>query len=164
VVSSFKEIVHPLLKWARIQKLRFFSSHNLEDPNPLHNRLYHSIRISFLAYKLSRLFKLDPVSCTRAGLLHDIGYATVTPKFTRTHFFDHAAAGYQLLKKSNEPKQILEAVRTHMFPMSPPPRTLFAFVIWLADKLDWVFYILKLSHLLERRLQRHLKLPSLPIQ
>jgi len=158
VISIFKKVMRQVLSLPQIQKLKYFSSHNLETPTPTNNRLKHSIRIAFLAFKISPLFFQDPSYCTRAGLLHDIGYAIVTPEFTRTHFFDHALAGFYLVKKQfHEPPQILQAIRTHMFPMSPPPKSLFALVIWLADKLDWILFILKLTPWLDRHIAAILK-------
>lgn len=155
--SWFREIIKELLKWPAVQKLRLYSSHHLETPTPARNRLKHSIRIAFLAYKLSNFFYQDPSNCTRAGLLHDIGYATVSPEFSQTHFFDHARAGFYFLKKFNEPKWVLEATRTHMFPMGSIPKTIFSFVIWLADKLDWILYLTRLDSFLDRYINYILK-------
>ncbi|NVM29704.1 MAG: HD domain-containing protein [Candidatus Helarchaeota archaeon] len=147
-----------VLRWPVVQKLRLFSSHQLQTPFPAHNRLQHSIRIAFLAYKLSKFFFQDPSNCTRAGLLHDIGYATVSPEFTQTHFFNHARAGFYLLTKFNEPKWVREAARTHMFPMGAFPKTILSFVIWLADKLDWIFYLTRLDSFLDRYINNILKI------
>jgi putative nucleotidyltransferase with HDIG domain len=157
VPNSFKKALEHLLTLPKIQKLRFFSSHNREHPNNSYNRLNHSIRIAYFAYKLSRIFHQDPSYCARAGLLHDIGYSTVSPEFTKKNYFDHAQAGYRLLSRCNEPPIIREAIRTHMFPMSPFPRTLFAFLIWLADKLDWTFYLLRFTTRLDSHIRSLLK-------
>lgn len=155
--NPFVQIVKSLLRKPRVQKLRIFSSHRLEDPTPTKNRLNHSIRIAYIAYKLSKLFGQDPSYCARAGMLHDIGYAAVTPEFTQTHVFDHALAGVHLLKPTKEPEMVLEAVRTHMFPIGPVPKTVFSFVIWFADKLDWILYLTHLTRFFDNHINRKLK-------
>ncbi len=145
VKSSFVPIIKKLLRHPHIQKLQYFSSHRVKPPSEIYNRLKHSIRIGYFAHKLSKLFLQDQKYCIRAGLLHDIGYATVTPKFAQDHNFNHSLAGVKLLQRMNEPSIIVEAARTHMFPLGPYPQTIFSFVIWLADKLDWIIHLLKLK-------------------
>ena len=159
--SPFVTVIRKLLSHRYVQKLQFFSSHRVKPPTQTNNRLKHSIRIAFFAYRLSKLFFQDPKYCTRAGLLHDIGYATVTPEFARDHSFDHALAGIQLLKRTNEPTIILDATRTHMFPIGPFPKSVFSFVIWLADKLDWIIYLTKLIRFFDRYIARILGMNSL---
>ena len=158
VKLNFKKIVKKALAWSKIQILALFPSHYSDLKRPTQNRLKHTLRVAYLSYLLSKIFHQNPRLCARAGLFHDIGYSRVTPEFAKKYLFDHALAGAQLLEWENEPIPIIKAVRTHMFPFSPRPKTLFSFVIWLADKLDWIFYYTRLDRYLDRYLTQLLEL------
>jgi len=145
VDSSFKAQIKNMLRGYYVQKLQYHSSHRVKPPSQVENRLKHSLRVAFLASKLSKIFLQNNKYAVRAALLHDIGYTTVTPEFARNHHFDHSMRGFNLVQQKKEPSIIIEAIRTHMFPMGPHPRTLFSFLIWFVDKLDWIIHLTKLK-------------------
>lgn len=145
----FREAIKDIILLPAVQKLRLFSSHLVKPPTPDYNRLNHSIRIAYFSFKLSKIFLQDTINCARAGLLHDIGFATVTPQFAETHSFNHAEAGARLLESMKLSQKFRESTRTHMFPLGPLPKTVFSFVIWLADKIDWFIYFLHLTRIID---------------
>ena len=102
------------------------------------SRLTHSLRVSYIAYKIAKKLKLDYVSVARAGLLHDffMSYEDRTKKERFFSVFRHPK--YALINASNNfnlnncEKDI---IRTHMFPINIAiPRYLESWLVSFVDK------------------------------
>ncbi len=105
----------------------------------------HSLKVSYLAYKISKKFKnLDHRSVAIGGLLHDFyfrdwqSYKEKRP-FLKKHGFVHAHEALINAEKyfpeliNNKTKNIIER---HMFPLNiKPPKYKEAWIVSLADKI-----------------------------
>lgn len=72
------------------------------------NVLQHSIEVAHLASLIASELKVDAQIARRAGLLHDIGKA-----LSHEYQGSHALVGADLLRKYNEPEEIVHAVAAH---------------------------------------------------
>ncbi len=102
------------------------------------NRLDHSIRVSYRAYKLAKLLKLDYTSVARAGLLHDFFFTDnklVSKKERVKTLFNHPieacdnASKYFYLSELEK-----DIITTHMFPIGK--RVPKYAESWLVDMVD----------------------------
>lgn len=105
----------------------------------------HSLKVSYLAYKISKKFKnTDVKSVAIGGLLHDFyfkdwqSYKEKRP-FFKKHGFVHAheallnAEKHFPLLMNDKVRNIIER---HMFPLNKiPPKYLEAWIVSLADKI-----------------------------
>jgi uncharacterized protein len=119
----------------------FITLENIKHHNT--NRLAHSLKVSYNAYKVARFLKLDYDQVARAGLLHDFyldrtkDYKTIKEKFelfTTKHPNDAINNSLKYYHLTNKEKDI---IRTHMFPFDIyVPRYLESWVVNLTD--SWV--------------------------
>jgi len=134
-----------------LRRLEVYPSHSLSKSGG--DRASHSLRTSFLAFTIARLFRADAAACARAALLHDIGYRGGESILQAT--LRHAERSARIAERLGEPKLVVEAIRDHMFPIAGgPPRSLEAVILWFSDKLDAVLELLGLSGPLERVARR----------
>ncbi len=104
-------------------------------------RLEHCVKTAYLCWRLARVLGVDELTAVRAGLLHDVGYGIRGCPLCRLDPGGHCGichwrTGADLLAREGEGRAIVAAVRRHMFPFSPPPRTRLDWCVWWADKLE----------------------------
>ena len=75
----------------------------------------HSLRVAKLSYKLSKFFKADVKSTTRAGLLHDFFFGTRKEKPENSYLRHPVTAAENAKKYFNVSEVEAEAIKTHMF-------------------------------------------------
>ena len=125
----------------------------LEIDNCRHHgitRLEHSLRVSYISYKISKKLKLNYKDVARAGLLHDFFIdKQLTYKQKKLSAFTHpkkclenASRNYSL---SNLEKDI---IFTHMFPLIPTriPRYFESWVVSIVDKFVASYEFIKSYH------------------
>lgn len=102
------------------------------------SRYEHSLKVSYQAYKLAKLFKLDIKKTARAGLLHDFFCEKYSKKLTDKikTFINHPISASMNSKKifniSIKEQNIIES---HMFPFSKSfPKYKESFIVTYADK------------------------------
>ncbi len=122
------------------------------------NVFTHCIKVSYDAYIFSINKKIDSRKCALAGLLHDFYpylwrnskyhnfldqhyYEKLKTKkpFLKKHGFTHgeeAANNYIKYFPELKDKMITDAIKTHMFPLTPPPKNKIGWVITLFDKTN----------------------------
>lgn len=89
-----------------------------ETKHDLHHgtsKYEHSIRVAKLSYNLSKLFKADTKSATRAGLLHDFFFGTRKEKAENSYLRHPVTASINAKKYFNVSDKEAEAIKTHMF-------------------------------------------------
>ncbi len=90
----------------------------LETKKDLHHgtsKYEHSLRVAKLSYKLSKVFKADVRSTTRAGLLHDFFFGTRKEKPENSYLRHPVTASNNAKKYFNISEFEAEAIKTHMF-------------------------------------------------
>lgn len=90
----------------------------LETKKDLHHgtsKYEHSLRVAKLSYKLSKIFKADVKSTTRAGLLHDFFFGTRKEKPENSYLRHPVTASNNAKKYFNVSALEAEAIKTHMF-------------------------------------------------
>ena len=104
------------------------------------NRLDHINRVSKLSFYLSKLFKLDYVSCTRGALLHDFFTLDDLSRDDieyRKFLKDHPRIALDNSKKYFNLNEVEEdIILTHMFPIvKGKPNYAESRVVCISDKL-----------------------------
>ena len=147
-MQNFSQITEDILRHPQFQALRRSIHHGPE------NSLYdHSVDTARCAYQLARRFHLKEervAAVTRAALLHDFFcYDWRSPahqrylrrysglqRLRRMHAFTHGALA---ARRANRlfPLDARQraAIRSHMFPLAPLPRSSEAWILTLADKM-----------------------------
>ncbi len=112
----------------------------------LNNRYDHSIRVSYISYRISKMLKLNYRAAARAGLLHDffIHEGEKNKKEKITTLFRHPKYALVNTKKHFEVDAIEEnIIVSHMFPFCiDVPKYLES---WLVDTVDNFVAIYELS-------------------
>jgi ribonuclease Y len=93
------------------------------------NVLQHSIEVAHLSGLIAAELKLDAGIAVRAGLLHDIGKA-----LSHEYQGSHAVVGADLLRKYNEPEDVIHAVAAHHGDVEQ--KTVYPVLIQLADTIS----------------------------
>ncbi len=65
--DKYQLIVQDILSNEAFDQIRYSEHHGT-------NRLHHSMRVSYMSYRLAKIFHLDYIKTARAGLLHDFFY------------------------------------------------------------------------------------------
>jgi len=119
-----------IIKDSDFEKLRGIRRHGCT------NTYKHSIRVAMAAEKLACLWHEDPQAAVRAGLLHD--YCKVdhnkVPRIDHEWYcFYHPKDASTNAQRFGISERETEAIRTHMFPLGPMPRTKLGWIIRIAD-------------------------------
>ncbi|MFB0563873.1 MAG: HD domain-containing protein [Candidatus Lokiarchaeia archaeon] len=152
----FEKMVKDLLNSENLRRLEKYPSHRFSSKiiQEKNRRRDHCIRVGYLSFCLCKLFGGDARVCARVGVLHDVGYDYREVHKPLNQIFGHARKGAAIARKMGEDLRVVEAIKTHMFPIGGVPRTREAFIVWIADKLDTLFEVFHLSKLIEKNLQK----------
>ncbi len=131
---NYYEIIKNIIETDEFQSLKRINQHGT-------TRYFHSIRVSYYSYLIAKKLKMDTMSVSRAGMLHDFFFLTTTDSkriknkldiFTFKHgklAASNANISYKINKKE---KNIIES---HMFPFCTSlPKYKESFLICLVDK------------------------------
>lgn len=138
ISKDFLNIVLDILENPKFQELKVLKHHGSS------NTVYeHSIRTAYFAFKFCKeinLKKEDIISTTRATLLHDFfcyDWKLRKPqKFLQKHAFQHgkvAAENADKYFQINENQK--DAIKNHMFPLTPWPHHKEGWIVTFADKV-----------------------------
>lgn len=104
----------------------------------------HSLKVSYVAYKIAKLLGVDKEKAAIGGLLHDFYYEPWQDKlgkkspFFKKHGFVHAKEALEnSCKYFNKymDKKTKNIILRHMFPLNIiPPRYIEAWIVTMADK------------------------------
>ena len=147
-IAAYQACVYDLLGERDVERLR-------DIPHHIHiNRLEHSLRVSYIGYRICRAFGRDGRDAARAGLLHDLYFYRASG---RRHCAEHphtALRNAARISPLNAVEQ--DAILRHMWPVAgAPPRYFESAAVCLADKLaTWYeLYIQAVRWLIRPRLK-----------
>lgn len=137
--KEYYEIVKDILESDEFQKRKTYPHHG-------NITVYeHSIRVSYLAYKVSKYFKSVDTRCVAIGaLLHDFydePWQGKLPKkpFFKKHGFVHAKQALinsEKLYPSHLNDKIKDIIKKHMFPLNiTPPKYKESWIVTICDKM-----------------------------
>lgn len=118
------------------------------------NRLMHSVNVSYLSWKIAKIFGCDEKAAARAGLLHDFcpyDFHKGTPTGEKQAFYHPKEAARNSGEVFDITEEERQAILTHMFPLGPMPRNREAWIITLSDKICAVFEVCNIAVALARR-------------
>lgn len=132
---EYNSIVNDILSNREFKKLEGFPHHST-------NRLEHSKRVSFYAYKICKRFNLDYVSAARGGLLHDFFLNSYERGNCNKLLLNHPmVALYNSKKHFKLNEKEMDIILSHMFPVNIKfkPKYKESYVITFVDKLSCVY-------------------------
>ena len=137
--KEFLEYIKPILDNKEFQMRKTYMHHEGVTVYE------HSLRVSYIAYKMAKKRKVDVKSTVIGALLHDFYYKPWQEKhekvpFFKMHGFVHAKEALENSKK-NFPElmnPIVEnCIERHMFPLNiTPPKYKESWIVTMADKKD----------------------------
>ena len=134
-VESDKEylyIVNSILNHDEFYKMKTIEHHGI-------SRYEHSLKVSYYAYKIAKILKLDYEGVARGGLLHDFFFSSeirsqkekMLSYFTHPKYAKKNAINYFEI---NEKEQ--DIIRTHMFPANLAlPKYAESWIVSIVDKI-----------------------------
>ena len=149
--QEYINLVSDILEHDEFNKTKEIVHHGL-------NRFDHSMRVSYYAYKITKLLKLDYKGVARAGLLHDFFFVD-NSDVDRTKRLDvlinhpkyALANAKRYFELSDKEANIIES---HMFPISlKTPKYLES---WIVDMIDNVVAVTEAIYVN----QKHLKIAA----
>lgn len=138
MTKDYYEIVKDILESSEFQKRKEYPHHGSISVYD------HSLKVSKIAYKLSKKFKsIDSNSVAIGALLHDMydkpwGKSSEKKPFFKKHGFTHANEALENTKKLypnylNE--KVEDIIKKHMFPLNiAPPKYKESWLVSLIDK------------------------------
>lgn len=130
--KEFLDIVGDILENEEFCKIKNIDHHGI-------TRYEHSVKVAYLAYKISKFLGLNYISVARAGLLHDFFLSNENRKFSEK-FISTFTHPKKAVRKSNETFGINELekdiIKTHMFPVNlSVPRYAESWIVNITDKV-----------------------------
>ena len=132
---EYIELIDSYLNDEYVQSLKNIPHHDS-------NRLDHSLKVSYLAYKMCKKMNLNYESAAKAGLLHDFYFNRIEEEkyirdkvklFTNEHPEDAVKNASERFHLTALEKDI---ILTHMWPVSTHiPKYIESFVVSLSDKI-----------------------------
>ena len=135
--KEYYEIVKDIIESKEFIKRKQFKHHGQETVYE------HSLKVSIMSYKISKVLGVDYKSAAIGGLLHDFYYNPwqedhEKKEFFQQHGFIHARQALDNSKKHYSKymnKKIENIILRHMFPLNIiPPRYVESWVITSVDK------------------------------
>ena len=125
--SEYISLVGKIINNRKFKKLKLEKHHNT-------NRYDHSIRVSYLSYKLCKKLNLDYVSVARAGLLHDYYFSSDFKNMKgelRNHYKKALINSKKLSNLSIKEENI---ITSHMYPVGGElPKYIESVIVNLVD-------------------------------
>lgn len=133
--KEYLSIIDNILENDDFQKLKDIKHHNT-------TRLKHSLKVSYISYKIAKLLKLDYKDVARGGLLHDF-YEEEIRKCTKIKdkvlLFSTKHPDNAVINASNNfelTEKEINIIKTHMFPVDYKiPEYAESWIVSLVDKV-----------------------------
>ncbi len=145
--KEYIKLVRDILEHDEFQKLSRINHHGS-------NRLDHSIRVSYWAYRLGKLFKLDYKKIARGALLHDFFFEDNTESCRKEKTITMLKHPEYALENANKHFELSDLekdiILTHMFPIVPKlPKYIDS---WMVDIVDDVVAVYEKSYVVRKQL------------
>lgn len=139
---EFENIIKDIINTDIFESLLLFKHHYGS------NRYEHCLSVSYYSYKICKFLKLDYISATRAGLLHDLFLYDCENPETRPK---HHLKNHPKIALNNAEKMFIlndiekDIILKHMWPITfTPPRYIESFIVSCVDKYcafkEWSSY------------------------
>lgn len=131
--SSYMGIVQDILNNKDFMRLN-------EIPHHSTSRFYHSVKVSYYSYRISKFLKLKHDDVARAGLLHDFYYDLVNEQETieekvKLFTYKHPNDAVENSRIFGITKVQEDIIKGHMFPLDYKyPKSLEGLIVNLVDK------------------------------
>ncbi len=124
---EFWQIIESVLEIDDFMSLKNYAHHGVD-------RLDHSLRVSYMTYKITKLLHLNYKEATRAALLHDF-FLDNDEDSKKVLMVSHPQHAIDRAKKYFELSELEEdIIGSHMFPVAPRiPKYIES---WIVDILD----------------------------
>jgi len=170
--QDFAKQIRDLLSRNEVIRLAYYPGHTLLHGFPKDrkaiaqsrkNRLKHSLRVAYISYTFARFLGANRRNTARVGLLHDCGLDPDSAEHHIIQLVKHSSRGAKIARRLGEPREISEAILSHMYPINPrnPPSSRQSFILWFADKIDSILEYVGLSNLLDKRISEFINPKSL---
>lgn len=133
---AYEQIVQDILNDNDFNKISEIPHHHTT------NRLTHSLKVSYLSYRMAKKLNIDYVAAARSGLLHDYYFEQPCEQPNirekkKMMLSEHTKIAVENAKKRYNITSIEEdAIRCHMFPLDKKiPKHKVSWIVMLADKL-----------------------------
>lgn len=132
--KEFNSIILDILELSEFNKLKDCVHHGIDRHN-------HSLRVSYYTYKITKFFRLNYKSATRAALLHDFFIDEVKDLNGLKRLQKHPYYALKNAKKYFKLSKLEEdIIITHMFPITiRPPRYIESFLVDLIDDVASIY-------------------------
>ena len=132
-MDEFEDIIKDIVSNDTVLSMKKYRQHFST------NCFEHSYNVARMCYNIAKKFKLDYISITRAGMLHDLFlYDWRDPKVDRKgfHAFTHGECACRNAKKIfNLSEKEQDMIKKHMWPVTLiPPKSIEGFVLTFVDK------------------------------
>ena len=129
--KHYYKIVRYILKKGAFKKIANFYHHGT-------TRLEHSLRVSYIAFRIAKWFKLNYKIAAISGLLHDFyeddGDQSLLG-FLKNQITHPKQASLNAKKHFNISEEEQDIIETHMFPLTlKGPKSLEGWIVMFADK------------------------------
>ncbi|MBI4089958.1 MAG: HDIG domain-containing protein [Candidatus Kerfeldbacteria bacterium] len=134
-MRRFSSCVDDLLRRPEIRRLALRRAHHFSR-----NRLQHCLAVAKLSFYTARLIGADSRTCARAALLHDWYFENRGEHRNRVGAnVHHPQIAADNARGLGEPTAVIDIIQTHMWPYGGrTPRSVEAWIVWMADNLVWV--------------------------
>lgn len=138
--EKYYSIIEDILKNDEFKRLNNIEHHGI-------TRYEHSVKVSYVSYKICKLLNLDYIDAARAGLLHDFFMSkedrTFKEKFISTFVHPKIAVDNSIRVFGVNGREY-DIIRSHMFPFTTSiPKYAESWAVIFADKTIGSFEFLK---------------------
>lgn len=131
IMREYLDCMRGLRENSKVARMKQFTQHGKTTCYE------HCSHVSYYSYRVCRRLRLDYRAAARAGMLHDFFLYDwhVDRPAEGLHAFCHAGIALRNAEQSfTLSAKERDIIAKHMFPLSPPPRCLEAFVVSCVDK------------------------------
>lgn len=153
VAVEYLSLIEQLLYSSEFAALASYRHHKM-------NRQQHSFNVSWYAFRLAKLFRLDAAAVARSGLLHDLFYYNFRDaEYTKNeHIYEHPQQALENARQLTDlsPKEE-DIILNHMWPMCPQHHTHYkeTYLVSMIDKYCCLLELCTVAVNCSKKLGKH---------